>query len=140
MRGDLSGDLVCQAAREALDAAGFALLDREWGDVTSEKLGTVSALYHMQWGWESAPGEHWNDFSFDSLTGTLPTPLSCCFAGEHWEGGLSSLTGQMAAWIDQYLEPTEVTVRDICDDVRPVGMHNPAGGMASSAAKPGSES
>ena len=46
----------------------------------------------------------------------------------------------MAAWIDQYLEPTDVTVRDICDDVRPVGMHNPASGMASSAAKPGSES
>ena len=50
------------------------------------------------------------------------------------------MTGQMAAWIDQYLEPTDVTVRDICDDVRPVGMHNPASGMAASAAKPGSES
>ena len=38
------------------------------------------------------------------------------------------------------VSPFQVTVRDICDDVRPVGMHNPAGGMASSAAKPGSES
>jgi Asp-tRNA(Asn)/Glu-tRNA(Gln) amidotransferase A subunit family amidase len=103
------------AARARLAAAGFSLLDEEWGDVRSEKLGSVSALYHMQWGWEHAPGKHWT-------------------------GGLGTLTGQMGAWIDQYLEPTDVTVRDICDDVRPVGKHNPAGGMSGSAENPGSES
>jgi hypothetical protein len=101
-------------ARASLEAAGFSVMDKEWGDVTSEKLGTVSALYHMQWGWESAPGKHWS-------------------------GGLSSLTGQMAMWINEYLD-TDVTVRDITDDVRPVGSHNPAGGMASSAENGGSES
>jgi hypothetical protein len=46
----------------------------------------------------------------------------------------------MAAWIDQYLEPTEVSCRDICDDIRPVGTHNPGGGMSSSCEEPGSES
>lgn len=101
-------------ARASLEAAGFSILDKEWNEVTSEKLGTVSALYHMQWGWESAPGKHWT-------------------------GGLSSLTGQMAMWINEYLD-TDVNVRDITDDVRPVGSHNPAGSMASSAENGGSES
>ena len=39
----------------------------------------------------------------------------------------------------RYLD-TDVTVRDITDDVRPVGGHNPAGGMSSSAENGGSES
>ena len=101
-------------ARLCLGNDGFDLVDAEWGSVTSDKLGTVNALYHMQWGWETGPGQHWT-------------------------GGLSSLTGQMAMWINEYLE-TDVTVRDITDDVRPVGGHNPAGGMSSSAENGGSES
>ena len=139
-------------ARASLEKSGFTVLDHEWGDVTSEKLGRVSALYHMQWGWDMAPGKHWGS------------------------GVMSSLTGQMAMWINEYLEPTDVTVRDITDDIRPLvresesdfplsrlnfplfflhccpillylsfafhgqGQHNPAGGMSSSANNGGSES
>ena len=106
------------AAKARLAMTGFTVVEEEWGEVASGPLGPVNALYQMTHGFESAPGEMF----------------------QPWGPSLSTLTGQMAAWMDQYLEPTDVTVRDICDDIRPVGDHNPAGMMASSANEPGSES
>lgn len=109
-------------ATEVLEEAGFTMCRQEWGLTTSDSpLGPgVNLLYHMQFGFEVAPGVPWGLWS----NGGGPKTMS-------------SLTGQMAAWMDQYLEPIDVTVRDICDDIRPVGTHNPGAGMADSAEAPG---
>eukprot|EP01050_Picozoa_sp_SAG11_P019950 SAG11_NODE_3264_length_2570_cov_1.938486_1_plen_108_part_00 len=78
------------AAKAALVAAGFTTCDAEWDAVRSDALPEpVNALYAMVYGFQTAPGQPYKP----------------------WGSALSTLTGQMAAWIDQYLEPTDVTIR-----------------------------
>eukprot|EP01052_Picozoa_sp_SAG31_P002749 SAG31_NODE_99_length_25388_cov_12.710507_5_plen_150_part_00 len=78
------------AAKAALVAGGFATSDAEWDFVQSDALPEpVNALYAMVYGFHTGPGQ----------------PFA------PWGSTLSTLTGQMAAWMDQYLEPSDVTIR-----------------------------